>query len=113
MESIVQFIESLGGLHDAALLELFWCPATRSLEIEIDDIYSVFEGLPEYQGPTKARFVFSGVSKLNLGVDLVDSPYFYDWIFTKAGTTNCDLLFWPSGKITVECSRIECVKEST
>ena len=112
MEDIVKFIESLGGLHDAKILGLFWRPVSRSLEIEIKDIYIDFEGLPEYQGPTKAKFIFSGVSKFNLDVDLADYTYLYDWTFTKSGTPNCELHFAPGGKVTIECSRIECVRDA-
>lgn len=111
VEDIIQLVESLGGLHDARILGLLWQPVSRSLEIEIKDIHINFEGLPEYRGPTKAKFIFSGVSKFDLNVDLADTIYLYDWTFTKDGTPNCELHFAPGGKIVIACSHIECVRE--
>ena len=109
MEDIVQLIESLGGLHDARISALRWMPDTRSLEIEVKDLYSNFDGLPEYEGPTRAKFVFSDVSKAVLEVDFADACI-YDWTFTKSGTPNCIIHFFPGGRITIECGQIECVK---
>jgi len=114
MEDIIQLVESLGGLHDAKILGLVWLPVTRSLEIEIKNIYVDFEGLPEfpeYQVPTKAKFVFSDVSRFDLEVDLADSVRIYDWTFAKDGTPNCELHIAPAGTIAVKCSRIDCIRE--
>lgn len=113
MENIPQFIESLGGLHDAALLKLVWRAAEKRMEIEIDDLHANFGGLPEYQGPTKATFVFSDVTRLNVEADLTESGLMlYDWKFEKSDAPNfaCEITFSPSGRVLIGCAGIECVK---
>jgi hypothetical protein len=112
MEDVVQLVESLGRLHDAKILELIWRPNARSLEIQIKDIYVDLEGFPEYPGPKAARFVFSRVIKFDLEVNLADSVSLYDWVFAKSGIPHCELFFSPSGKITVECDKIECLRDA-
>lgn len=113
-ENIPQLIESLGGLHDATLLKLLWRAADSCLEIEIDDLHANFNGLPEYQGPTKATFVFSQVTGLNLAVDLSTTGLMlYGWKFKKSGVPNyaSEISFSPGGRVVVECGHIECVKD--
>jgi hypothetical protein len=112
-ETIPQLIGSLGGLHDAALQKLTWHAAESCLEIEIDDLHANFSGLPEYQGPTKATFVFSEVTRLHLEADLTISGLaLYDWTFGERRTAQfaLEISFSPAGKVTIECGRIECVK---
>ena len=115
MEDIVEFVKSLGGLHDSTVLKLLWLPKERRLEIDIKDIYWNFEGLPDYSGPTTATFVFSQVADLVVDVDFTTRGHMIcDWLFQAAGVPSykSELLFSPSGKITVECGSIECVKDS-
>lgn len=112
-ENIPQFIESLGGLHDASLLKLLWRAADSCLEIEIDDLHANLNGLPEYKGPTKATFVFSEVTRLSMEVDLTDSGLMlYDWKFGKSGVSNyaSEISFSPGGRVSIECDHIEWVK---
>ena len=113
MENIAEFIKSLGGLHDSTVLKMLWHPENSRLEIEIEDIYWNFEGLPEYPGPTRATFVFSQVASLEVEVNFtVVGLMVHDWEFQATGVPNykSEILFSPGGKITIECGRIECVK---
>lgn len=114
MTDIVQFIESLGGLHDATVTEVLWLPIEKRLELGIKDLYWNFEGLPEYQGPTGGRFIFSKVSKFLSEIDLAASGLMIaDWLFeysTKPGYS-CEILFNSSGRLLIACSQIECQKD--
>jgi hypothetical protein len=113
MEDIAQFIESLGALHDATVLELLWLAVPHRLEIEIKDLYWNFEGLPEYPGAVKGRFILSDVSEFTSTVDYaVPGLMIYKWAFKKTGTAKyrCEILFSPNGKLTVNCDQIECRK---
>lgn len=113
-ENIPRLVESLGGLHDATLLKLLWRADEKCVEIEIDDLHANFNGLPEYQGPTKATFVFSQVTRLTVDANLTESGLMlYDWTFEKSGTPDyaCEISFSPSGRVSIACGRIECVKD--
>jgi hypothetical protein len=112
-KNISELIASLGGLHDATLLNLRWHPGENRLEVEIDDLYANFDGRPEYQGPAKGTFVFSEVVRFDVEVNLTQSGLMlYDWKFGKSGVANyaCDISFSPGGKMSIECGHIECVK---
>jgi hypothetical protein len=115
MEDIVEFVKSLGGLHDSKLLKLVWLLPERRLDLHIKDIWWNSEGHPEYPGPTPAMFVFTDVSKfdVNVGDFCVVGHMIYDWTFQKTGTPNyvSEIAFSPGGKIIVECDHIECVQQ--
>lgn len=114
-EDIVQFIKSLGGLHDSVVSNVVWSPQNHHLEIEIENIYSNFEGLPEYSGPAGATFVFFQVTDVIMEVDFtVIGLMIYDWEFQTNGVPNYKsrINFSPSGKTTIECGRIVCVKRA-
>jgi hypothetical protein len=111
MVNIAEFISELGGLHDAKLTSLAWDPADQRLEIGVDDIYSNFEGLPEYEGPAKAAFIFSGVSKLNISVEDFQAAglMIYDWNVQKdASGIISEMKFSPDGSIVAMSAAIEC-----
>jgi hypothetical protein len=109
-EKIPQFIKSLGGLHDSVLLLLLWNAAERRLEIEFDDLYSNFEGMPEYQGPIRAKFIFNEVTKFKTNIDFTETGFkIYDWDFVRNGTPDFafEILFSPEGRLAVDCRHIE------
>lgn len=111
--NISSFIKSLGGLHDAALRRLQWSGDERRLEIDVDDLYSNFLGLPEYLGPKRAGFVFYEVRSLGIEVDLTERGLtLYDWTFQVDAASGhcCEISFSPGGRVIVSCGRIECLK---
>ena len=112
MKSIIQFIKSLGALHDATVTEMRWLPQEKRFEIGIEDLYQNFKGLPDYPGPTKGRFVFSQVSKLySTDVDFADvGLMIYELTFrnSEAPGHGCEIRFSPGGKMLIECQSIEC-----
>ena len=115
MTDIVQFIESLGELHDATVTEFLWLSLEQRLELGIEDLYWNFERFPEYPGAIPGRFIFSQVSKLYPSdVDLAEGGrlMIYDWLFQKAERSNysCEILFSPGGRLRIECGQIECLQ---
>lgn len=113
MHDVIELLKSLGGVHDATMLNLFWRADDRILEVEIDDVYSNFNGLPEYQGPEKAMFVFEQVLNLDVGVDFgVGGLLVYNFeIFkTDNGSYSSKIEFSPAGVIRIECANVRCVK---
>lgn len=114
MEDINDLIKSLGSLHDSVLRKLVWRPADNSLDLEMDDLYANFFGLPEYQGPKKGVFIFSEVAHFEVQINLtVTGLMVYDWRLAKsdAGKYKSEILFSPAGRMIIECGQIECVKD--
>ena len=112
MENVSDLIESLGALHDARVLELLWRRDERVFEIGIQDLYVDLEGFADYPGLTKARFVLSDVSKLDLDINLTEAGMIYEWTFKRTGPPiyEAEILFSPAGKAILEFGRIECLR---
>jgi hypothetical protein len=103
-------IESLGGLHDATIISLAWSAEDRRLLIEIDDINSNTNGLPEYPGPIRATFVFSEVTLLELKADLAeDGLMVYEWKMSRKGPDRqaSSISLTPGGELAIECRSVE------
>lgn len=106
MNDIGQLMSRLGGIHDSVLTRLCWMPEIACLELEIDDLHANFYGLPEYKGPTKARFVFMEVRRIDIQANLREQGItIYDCVLETDGISK--ILFSPGGQITIECGKIK------
>ena len=108
VEDVVQLIQSLGGLHDSEVVSLVWTPAQAEVRMALEDINANFDGLPEYEGPVPAIFVFSGVTDVEWTVDSPDSRLkIYDWdLVPIAGGYRSEVRISPSGKLVIQCAAI-------
>ena len=50
MNDFIQYISTLGDLHDSKLVKITWSAEESILYIVVSDIYSNFEGYPGYNG---------------------------------------------------------------
>ena len=103
-------IKSLGSLHDTIITSIIWSAEKRRLIIEIDDLNTNTDGLPEYPGPIKGTFVFSEVTVLELTVDLaVDGLMVYDWTMSRKGpdTQSTSISLSPGGQMIIDCLSVE------
>lgn len=73
----VEYLDQLGGMHDALVLNLSIDCVSSSLSIVVDDINANFEGLDDYLGEAKAELAFTGVS----GVSIANGNFEKPWIF--------------------------------
>lgn len=62
-----RFFRDLGELHDARVLNFLWCDQT--VRIGVDDLYSAFDGLPEYPTRQGASLIFEEVQHLRLDLE--------------------------------------------
>jgi hypothetical protein len=105
---IVQLIEALGGLHDAEIVSLIWMPGKAEALMSFDDINSNLEGLPEYQGPIAASFIFSGVAGVEWTVDRPDRRLkIFEWnVQPNADGFRSEIRISPSGRLIIQCADI-------
>ena len=110
MNDIVQFIEDLGGLHDARIVDLFWYSSDRRLELQIDDIHANSQGLPEAANPEGGTFIFFEVATFLIDADLgIHDIAIYEWVANMEGKrVRSTILCSPGGRLEIECERIEC-----
>ena len=99
------FFRPLGGIHDGLLSHISWLPGDGVLEFIVKDIYSNFEGLPEYPGSQVGTFRFSKVSDFVLDdVHFCDAQRFIDEVssYTSEGRQRCLIRLVPGGKLDFE-----------
>jgi hypothetical protein len=108
--NIIELIDSLGGLHDAVLLQVLWVPQTASLELQIEDLHANSLGFSDYRGPTEGSVKFSSVTKLAVDVEFsVEGLMIYE-LKTERQEDNSYLskiAFSPHGSILIESQEVE------
>jgi len=99
------FFESFGGLHDSEVFKICYERKDSVLIIEIEDFYSNFLGLPEYQDLKDVILCIKIDKKLDINIDLLDSSNLsiYDVLITA---NSMKILFAPSGFIELSFSDI-------
>jgi hypothetical protein len=108
VRDILDLVHSLGGLHDAMVFSFTWVPGSAEIALTVEDIYANFLDLPEYKGPLPGTFKFFGVTQFNTDIELTDQKTrIFDWLVTVIpGGYRSEILFWPSGRLIVECTSI-------
>src|SRR5574340_28497 len=66
MNAFSEWLRKLGALHDAVVKSFSWRPGSQVLEVDFEDIYQNFEGLPEYPGAQAGTVVLHGVTHLTV-----------------------------------------------
>jgi hypothetical protein len=110
MGKIKQKLESLGLLHDSAVLKLSWAPEEKRVELSIEDFYSNYEGQPEHPGKMSGSIILSEVQ--HLVIDIVyEEKYLivYELQVDDSLTSSyrVTVTFRPSGRMDIVCGRLE------
>lgn len=103
MNELKSFLERMGGLHDAVVRQLIWAPEAKTLRLEVDDLCSNFEGLPEYPGAVSGAVELRGIQRINFAIDSNEKHLnIYEFIVEaeKPDEYYASISFWPSGQIT-------------
>jgi hypothetical protein len=104
------FLEKLGGLHDARVLQFTFDATQRVLRMEIDDIFSNFEGLPEYTEPRPGKIVLHQISDVTISLQSNTGPlniYEFSIVPDESKGGSVSLKFWPQGTIQLRCDSAE------
>lgn len=67
-----KFLDSLGGLHDAEIQKINVDVESGALSVNVTDLNSNFDGMPNYAGRRPARLIFSNVDIVNVIIDVKD-----------------------------------------
>ena len=114
MSEFARFLRDLGGLHDARVTAFSFDLTERSFSVDVDDIYSNFEGLPEYKGRKPARIKLMEISRLKISFDARNEEFnIDDFSVFKINEIQeaASILFWPEGKITMDFRGVEFPQE--
>jgi hypothetical protein len=104
------FLKGLGGLHDSVVSQLIWSPEARTLHLEIEDLYSNFEGLPEYPGALSGVIELRDVDRISFDIELSEGRlHIYDFIVepVNGDQYRALLTFQYSGRITAFCRIVD------
>jgi hypothetical protein len=67
--TLADFLNGLGGLHDATVVSINWQASAKTLEFAFDDLYANFRGMPEYPGRRTGVIRLHGLSQLSIDVE--------------------------------------------
>ncbi|MDR1163437.1 MAG: hypothetical protein LBM17_06355 [Candidatus Accumulibacter sp.] len=102
MKELKLFLERMGGLHDAVVRRLIWAPEAKTLRLEIEDLCSNFEGLPEYPGAVPGAIELQGVERIDFDIDTDEKRLHIDEFLVEAESADkylASISFWPGGRI--------------
>jgi len=102
MKDLKSFLEQMGALHDAVVRQLTWTPEAKILRLEIEDLCSNFEGLPEYPGAVSGVIELRGIEEINFNIDTKETRLNIDAFLVEPDLDKhrASISFWPSGRIT-------------
>ena len=110
MTNFEQFLKDLGGLHDARVTKLTLDAVERLFVIEVDDVYSNFEGLSGYKGLTPARIVLKEISQVRVALNVGTEEFNIYTLSVDQINENqwaASITFWSEGKITMNFDGVE------
>jgi hypothetical protein len=102
MATLKEFLESMGGLHDSVVTQLIWRPEEKLLRLEIQDLCSNFEGLPEYPGVVPGAIELRNVGQVQFDIDTSEGRLnVHDFsVESVEDGYRSSVSFWPTGRIT-------------
>lgn len=101
MKAFRDFLYKMGCLHDAILSCFTWIPDEKKVKLCFEDIYSNFEGLPEYPGPQSGEIILHGVTDLIMSLDVREGIRVFDFLFDEKEEDVLIITFFPAGRIRI------------
>ncbi|MPN42509.1 hypothetical protein SDC9_190066 [bioreactor metagenome] len=99
MKDFYDFLKRMGGMHDSTVACLTWLPSERRVEFHFDDLYSNFDGLPEYPGREPGMIALHGVSNLTIALENDGPLRVFEFLPQEDESDVVLVTFSPSGKI--------------
>ena len=107
MKSLADFLNAMGGLHDAVVVSIDWQIEAHTLEFTFDDLYANFRGLPEYPGRQRGSILLRDVSRVVVEVDSEERLRVFEILPVEDRADEVVAKFSPSGRITVRFAAAE------
>lgn len=109
MSTFENFLECLGGLHDAVVEDFVWQPHQRLLRLQIDDLFTDLIGSPSYPGPMRGSISFSDVERVSIDIDTSEgSLNVYEIAVEEIESKYAvSIRWWPGGAMQLTCGSID------
>lgn len=107
MQTIEEFLNALGGLHDAGVLSINWQIGAKTLEFTFDDLYANFRGLSEYPGRRKGAISLKGVGEVVIEIESTEGMKVFEFLPVEGRPGWVTAKFSPGGHITAQFTAAE------
>lgn len=107
MNTLVDFLNALGGLHDATVVSINWQAEAKVLELAFDDLYANFRGMPEYPGRRAGVIRLVGLSQLSIDVESRERLRIFEFLPDEHQSDVVVVKFAPGGHLSVRYSSAE------
>ncbi len=99
MKDFYDFLLRMGGMHDSVVECLMWLPSEKKIEFHFEDMYTNFEGLPEYPGRQPGAIALLGVSAIIISIETDEPLRVFEFLPDENEADVVLVTFSPSGKI--------------
>lgn len=107
MSSFGDYLDALGGLHDAVVHSIEWNIEAKSLALELHDLYANFVGLQEYPGNKGGTIVLRGLSQVQIAVDHSEKLRIFEIVLLPGSQNEVVVKFSPAGRMTARFTSAE------
>ncbi len=104
MKDFYDFLQKMGGMHDSIVACLTWLPSEKKIEFRFEDMYSNFDGFPEYPGPQSGAIALHGVSDLSIALESDGPLRVFEFMPDEDESDVVLVTFSPSGRIRARFS---------
>jgi hypothetical protein len=102
MNTLPDFLNSLGGLHDATVVSVEWQVESKVLEFRFDDLYANFRDMDEYPGRRKGLIRLLGVSEVLIDIESDEQPRVFEFLPDEQQPDMVVLRLSPAGRVTAK-----------
>lgn len=107
MNTLADFLNALGGLHDATVVSINWQAETKTLEFAFEDLYANFRGMPEYPGRRTGVIRLCGLSLLSIDVESSERLRVFEFLPDEQQQDMVLVRFSPGGHISAKYTAAE------
>lgn len=101
MNQLTEFLQKLGGLHDAHLVAVNWQAGSQAVEFVVGDLYANFGGLPEYPGRHQGVIRFDGVTRIEFDIEASEKLRIFEMLPADEQANEVLVKFSPSGRVRI------------
>lgn len=107
MTTLADFLNALGGLHDATVVSINWQAEAKTLEFAFEDLYANFRGMPEYPGRRTGVIRLCGLSQLSIDVESSERLRVFEFLPDEQQHDMVLVRFSPGGHISAKYAAAE------
>ena len=101
MKDLFEYLQKMGGMHDAIVEQFTWKQSEQTIEFRFEDLYSNFDGLPEYPGKRSGAIILREVSDVRIDIETNGPLRVFEFLADESASDAVVVTFSPSGKFRI------------